>query len=76
MDAGDDHGVQRRPSGGPVQSHYASSGHHVFPPALGKSFEDLVALRAQMKAEGARFADVAFVLREGVKCLVGGSGDR
>jgi hypothetical protein len=34
-----------------------------------------------MKAEEARFADVAFalregVLREGVKCLVGGSGDR
>ena len=47
-------------------------GTHVFPPAWGKSFEDLVALRARLKAEGVSFADVAKALRDGFSGLVMG----
>lgn len=46
-------------------------GTHVFPPAWGKSFEDLVALRARLKAEGVSFAEVAKALRDGFAGLVG-----
>jgi precorrin-2 dehydrogenase/sirohydrochlorin ferrochelatase len=47
-------------------------GTHVFPPIWETHFQDLVALRASMKAEGASFSEVARALREGFGRLVGG----